>query len=198
MIEIKNINTTEPYSKFLKFYNQALKANQSNIEAIAISSFNKSMQEVESRFVNIKYILNNEWIFFTNYSSKKSQDFTGHKQISSLFFWHTINVQIRMKAVIKKTQIDFNQIHFNKRTKEKNALAVSSKQSQKIDTYEEVKNNFNSVLEKQNFDNCPEYWGGYSFVPYYFEFWEGHETRINKRNVYELINGNWRNYILQP
>ena len=31
----------------------------------------------------------------------------------------------------------------------------------------------------------PDFWGGYSFIPYYFEFWQGHENRLNKRHVFE-------------
>ena len=44
----------------------------------------------------------------------------------------------------------------------------------------------------------PNYWGGYSFVPYYFEFWEGGEYRLNKRNVFKFNEGAWEQYYLQP
>ena len=44
----------------------------------------------------------------------------------------------------------------------------------------------------------PEYWGGYSFTPYYFEFWKGHESRINKREVFDQIDGVWKQSFLQP
>ena len=44
----------------------------------------------------------------------------------------------------------------------------------------------------------PEYWGGYSFVPYYFEFWEGNENRLNKRHVFSMEEGAWKETLLQP
>ena len=44
----------------------------------------------------------------------------------------------------------------------------------------------------------PNFWGGYSFIPYYFEFWEGHESRLNKRDVYEMKSNEWEHGILQP
>ena len=44
----------------------------------------------------------------------------------------------------------------------------------------------------------PSYWGGFSFIPFYFEFWQGQEFRLNKREVYEEINGDWIKYTLQP
>ena len=38
--------------------------------------------------------------------------------------------------------------------------------------------------------------GGYSFSPYYFEFWDGHKSRVNKRYVYELVKNKWVEYYL--
>ena len=65
MINLSKINKSiEPYINFSEYYEQAQKKNQKNIEAISISSFNKSKQEIESRLVNLKYVINNEWIFF--------------------------------------------------------------------------------------------------------------------------------------
>lgn len=198
MIEIRDINESEPYKRFIEFYNKAAKYKQPFIESIVISSFNKSTQQVESRFVNLKYVLNNEWIFFTNYNSNKSQDFKGHNQISALLFWHNIDVQIRIKANIKKTDINFNQMHFSKRPFEKNALAISSRQSSKIDSYASVIKNYDKSLKNEDLKKCPNYWGGYSFIPYYFEFWEGHESRVNKREVFNKVDDEWKHSILQP
>ena len=65
-------------------------------------------------------------------------------------------------------------------------------------SYDEICKNYNESLNKDNLKDCPEYWGGFSFVPYYFEFWQGHASRINKREVYELKNNDWDHYILQP
>ena len=80
MIEIKNINNSEPYALFLRLYNQALQNNERYIEAACISSFNEKNQEVESRYVNLKYIYDQEWIFFSNYDSQKAKDFEFHDQ----------------------------------------------------------------------------------------------------------------------
>jgi hypothetical protein len=89
MIEFIDLNREQPYKIFLNKYQQALEKKQKNIEAIAISSFNPKTDEVESRFVNLKYIKDDQWIFFSNYNSNKtlldiikSQDyFFGIKQI---------------------------------------------------------------------------------------------------------------------
>ena len=199
MLLIKDINSSEPYKLFNKYFNDALQNNQSNINAIAVSSFDSINSEIESRFVNLRYIHNEEWTFFSNYNSTKAKNFATHNKISALFYWNSINLQIRIKAKIEKSSDDLSDIHYSNRDPMKNALAVSSNQSKPIDSYEQVVRNYKKAYSSIG-DNSkrPEYWGGYSFTPYYFEFWKGHESRLNKRDAFELINKRWRHTILQP
>jgi pyridoxamine 5'-phosphate oxidase len=198
MIQLNNISQEAPYLVFKDLYEKSSKANQKKIEAISIASYSSSSNEVNSRFVNLKFINDRQFIFFSNYNSPKSVEFHSHNQINGLIYWDSINVQIRMKAKIKKTSSEFNQNYFCDRSEEKNALAISSYQSKEIDSYEQVKENYNKSLESDDLKKCPEYWGGYSFIPYYFEFWEGHGLRINKREAFDKINDIWKHSFLQP
>ena len=198
MIDITNISQTAPYKIFKAKYKEATNAGQKNIEAFCISSYNSAKHEVDSRFVNLKFISNDEFIFFSNYNSPKATAFISHNQIGALIFWSSINVQIRMKAKIKKTAHEYNQKYFYNRAKEKNALAISSKQSEIVESYEDVIKNYSEAYKKNDLSKCPKYWGGFSFIPYYFEFWEGHNSRINKREVFEKSNQGWNQSIIEP
>ena len=199
MINFIDLNSSKPYQVFEDLYKNALENQQDNIDAICISSYDNCKSEVNSRYVNLKYIEGNKWIFFTNYESPKNQQFKTHSQISCIFFWHKTNTQIRIKAVISKLDYESSDKHFFTRSKNKNALAISSDQSQKIISYEQVIKNYNTVLNSgSNLFKRPNNWGGYYFIPYYFEFWEGHESRINKREVYEKSDDSWQHLILQP
>lgn len=198
MIIFKEISKEEPYLTLNNIYERAIGKDEKNIDVLSISSFNKEKDEVESRLVNLKYIIKKEFIFFSNYNSPKSIAFETHNQISALLFWPSINFQIRMKAIVKKTSKNFNHEYFQKRASHKNALSISSKQSNIISSYKQVIRNYNQTKKFEDLSQCPEYWGGFSFIPYYFEFWEGHESRINKRNVFNKINGHWSQFILEP
>lgn len=198
MINFINNNNETPYIKFREFYDIAFHKNQKSIEAVTISSYYRSKNEVDSRFVNLKIIDDEEFIFFTNYNSPKSHQFNEHNQISAIIFWDKINIQIRMKAKIKKKSVSYNKSYFSKRSINKNALAISSNQSEIIDSYEMVKQNYEKSLKSDNLKKCPDYWGGYSFIPYYFEFWEGKKFRLNKRNIYERKQDIWQHFLLQP
>ena len=198
MIEFNNLCKEIPYIILKEKYDLALAAKQKNIEAVCISSYSTNLKEVSSRFVNLKFINGKEFVFFSNYDSRKSKDFDTHKQIAATFFWNRINTQIRIKAKIDKTTQEFNDLYFKKRNKRKNALAISSHQSRLISSYDEVIKNFDKTLKLGNLDRCPKYWGCFSFKPYSFEFWEGNESRINKRDIYELKNKVFIHSTLQP
>jgi pyridoxamine 5'-phosphate oxidase len=199
MINFLNPSCEKPYILFQSLYQKATENGQKGVEAISVSSYNQRLKEVEARYVNLKYIDNNEWIFFSNYLSPKANQFESHNQISVLIYWPSINAQIRMKAKISKASAEFSDEHFQKRTKEKNALAISSNQSEGIDSFEEVTKNFHETLEIMTSETPrPDFWGGYSFIPYYFEFWQGHENRLNKRHVFKQKGNEWTEQLLQP
>ncbi len=166
MIVFKDLPEVEPYQQFQEDYLDAEKANQPLIHAIAISSFNKTLNE--------------------------------HDQISAMFYWSTTNVQIRMKAKIKETNKERSDEHFKSRQKEKNALAIASNQSQPISSFETVKSKFTETLENANLSKRPDYWGGFSFTPYYFEFWRGSDFRLNHRNAFSKVEDGWESSILEP
>ena len=199
MINFLNSSHEKPYILFQSLYQKAIENGQKGVEAISVSSYNELLKEVEARYVNLKYIDNNEWIFFSNYLSPKANQFESHDQVSVLIYWASINTQIRMKAKIFKTSSEFSDEHFQGRTKEKNALAISSNQSQVIHSFDEVTKNFNKTLEIMTSETPrPDFWGGYSFTPYYFEFWQGHENRLNKRHVFKQQDNQWSEQLLQP
>ena len=117
MIKFLNLSSEKPYLQFKSAYQAALGNGQKGIEAISVSSFNKEANEVEARYVNLKYIDANEWIFFSNYNYPKGCQFESHNQVSVLIYWASTNTQIRMKAKISKTSAKFSDQHFQGRTK---------------------------------------------------------------------------------
>jgi pyridoxamine 5'-phosphate oxidase len=198
LIKFVNLSSDKPYSIFKSKYEKALEAGQKNIDAISISSYCNKKKEIDSRFVNLKFVENNRFIFFTNYDSKKASDFNDHDQIAALVYWPSINTQIRIKAKIKKTSVDYNISYFKQRAIEKNALAISSNQSKVISSYDEIITKYKNIKNSVDLLKCPDYWGGFVFLPYEIEFWEGNESRLNKRNLYKKNVATWNHFILEP
>ncbi len=189
---------SKPFQLFKDYFDFAVESNQQSIEAMCVSSVDLSSKQPHSRFVNLKYVNNNQLIFFSNYESNKAKQFNLCSNVSCVFFWPSINIQIRINGVIERTSANFSDEHFLKRSRVKNALSISSDQSSKISSFDEVVCKFNKVLKKSSIDNRPPYWGGYSITPNYFEFWKGSSNRLNKREEYKLSNDTWIYSILEP
>lgn len=198
MIKFENDSEEIPFKIFRQEYEIALKKNQNAIDAFCISSYCIKSKEVNSRFVNLKIVDSNKLVFFSNYLSPKSVQFNGHNKISALIYWNQTNCQIRMKGQIYKTSKEFNQKYFEKRSKGKNALAISSNQSNVISSFEDVKLKYLKVKKNNDLTKCPEYWGGFAFIPNYFEFWKGSDLRLNLRNQYVFNKDQWLHSILEP
>jgi pyridoxine/pyridoxamine 5'-phosphate oxidase len=75
MIQFDNLSQELPYQVFKEKYENSLNAKQKNIEAICISSYSSKNNEVNARYVNLKFVSGRKFIFFSNYESPKSQDF---------------------------------------------------------------------------------------------------------------------------
>ena len=114
------------------------------------------------------------------------------------FFWNSVNTQIRINGKISKLNNFLNDSHWSLRSTEKKALAISSKQSAKINSYDEVIDNYKMILKSSKMDERPPYWGGYSLKPLSFELWKGHKNRLNKRILYKLKQKEWTKEYLQP
>ena len=198
MIEFIDISDKKPFKDFCKKYNQARLKGQKPINALTISSFSKNRSEVSSRYVNLKYVINNKFIFFSNYNSPKASDFISHNQIAATLFWPSIEIQIRMLAIIEKTTVEFNNNYFKSRLPNKNALAISSNQSKKIDSFNSVIDKYEYTKKNTNLNECPNYWGGFAFSPYKIEFWHGDSSRLNRRELYTKIKDDWEFSILEP
>ena len=194
---IVGLQYTLPSGKVTE-YDAALKAGQEHIEAISIASYSKDQEYVDSRYVNLKFIDRDKFIFFTNYNSKKSAQFKSHKQIAVNIYWQKTNTQIRIKANVKKSPDKYNNAYFRTRSSQKNALAISSKQSQTISSYSKVVEKYKEVMKNNNLKECPSYWGGYEFIPYEIEFWKGNQFRLNKRDLYVKVKKLWSHNILEP
>lgn len=185
-----------PYNIFLDMYMLAQRASQKNIEAACFSTCSDK-KIPHSRFINIKYINDNEFIFFSNYQSLKAQDIQSNNNVALTFFWSSINVQIRIQGTISKLDDNRSNDHWKLRQNQKNILSISSNQSSPIASYSKVKKKYEE-FSNHDLSNRPNYWGGYAIIPNYFEIWQGHESRINKREVFELCDDNWKNFFLEP
>lgn len=189
----------QPLSQFEVWFNEALKANVLEANAMVISTCSSSGRP-SSRIVLLKEIDDHGFVFFTNYSSKKASELAENPYASLTFFWPELERQVRIEGKVSKISIQESEEYYNSRPRESRIGAWSSAQSSKIKNREELENAFNEFSAKFKDKEIPkpDFWGGYRLKPDYLEFWQGRPSRMHDRISYEKEGENWKIYRLSP
>ena len=153
-----------------------------------------------SRFVLVRKIDNEGFLFFTNYNSDKATSFAQTPKVSLTFGWLPLQRQVRIQGTIEKATREESDEYFFGRPRGHQIGAWASPQSQIINDrkillkrYEEITAQFEGKEIPR-----PENWGGYRVTPTVIEFWQGKPDRLHDRFRYRRINDGWNIQRLAP
>lgn len=178
-----------PLKQFNIWLKDAIEDGSFEANAMIVSTINKNLQP-SSRVVLLKQLVEEGFIFFTNYDSRKGQDIQTHKNASILFFWEKFERQVRIEGKIEKVPDSISDDYFFSRPKQSQIGAIVSKQSKVLKDRKTLENEIQSFDENKEIKR-PENWGGYILKPHYFEFWQGRANRLHDRIVFEKEKNNW-------
>jgi pyridoxamine 5'-phosphate oxidase len=193
--------SANPFDQFKKWFHENLKSDHQDPTAMTLSTVDVHHQP-SARIVLLKeYSQDKGFVFFTNYESKKGKEIKTNPKVSLLFFWPDVERQIRIEGNIKKVPASESEKYFQKRPRESQIGAWASEQSASIPDRKYLEN---TVIELEKFFEgknklpLPPFWGGYSVIPHYFEFWQGRKNRLHDRIVYHKKKGSWQMGRLSP
>ena len=140
----------------------------------------------------LKHFDESGFAFFTNYQSKKARDLIGNPHAVFHFFWPTLDRQIAIYGRVGKTTREESEKYFLSRSVESRLGAWASQQSSVIESRAVLENRVEEFRAKFGDDvPLPDFWGGFCLVPDKFEFWQGRQSRLHDRIVYELAGDEW-------
>lgn len=183
---------SSPFNQFKFWFDEAIQSELfPDPNAMVLSTVNNAGFP-SSRIVLLKDFNNESFTFFTNYNSRKSNNIAENPKASLLFFWDKMERQIRIEGTIIKTSKEQSENYFNSRPKESKLGAWASNQSHQT-TKDELITKYTSLEEELRDKEVPypEFWGGYSLIPIYFEFWQGRPSRMHDRITYTLAQNVW-------
>jgi pyridoxamine 5'-phosphate oxidase len=186
----------DPILEFKYWYDKEDKLNKYEANKMVLGTvFNNKPR---TRIVLMKKFVNHI-TFFTNYKSHKGIEIENNNNVSLLFHWNEINIQVRIEGKALKCNREENINYFSSRDKRSRFSSILSDQSKKMteEDFLDFQNKIENLKEGEDL-TCPENWGGYDVEPNYFEFWAGKESRAHERVVYELIKNKWGRYRLFP
>jgi len=153
------------------------------------------------RTVLLKGMDDRGYIFYTNYESRKAREMEATGRASLLFFWRTLERQVRIDGTVERISPVESDAYFETRPLDSRLSVYASKQSEAIENRDVLEEAFERV--RRTYGNGavprPEWWGGYRIVPDEFEFWQGRTSRLHDRLRYlKQPDGSWHRERLAP
>ncbi len=190
----------DPFKLFSKWWKQALLAEIDEVNAMTLAT--ASPDGVPSaRIVLLKDFNKNGFSFFTNYNSFKGRQLAENPKACLVFFWKELERQVRVTGIITQLDTADNDAYFATRPEESRIGAITSPQSEVIESREWLDNEYKKTRKalKGKEIRRPRHWGGYLVRPVIIEFWQGRPGRLHDRLQYSLEkDGTWKLERLAP
>ena len=154
---------------------------------------------IRQRFVLLKGVSEDGFVFFTNYNSDKAAALAQNDRSSMLFPWNELDRQVSVSGRVEKIPESESDAYFAARPRASQIAAWTSQQSQPIASRGALEAQYQATLERFDGNDVPRppHWGGFKLVPERIEFWQGGEDRLHDRFVYQYATG-WSRSRLQP
>ena len=183
---------SDPIEQFKVWFDEALHAHLLEPNAMCLSTVDNN--QPSSRYVLLKGIEQGGFVFFTNYESKKGVQLAQNSQAALLFYWPSLERQVRIEGTVEQISEQDSDAYFQTRPRNAQLSAAVSQQSRVADSRAQIEGAYidlerataGAILER------PTQGGGYRTLPATFEFWQGREGRLHDRILYSLSAGIWR------
>ena len=196
--KLEGISHTDPMLLFSEFYREAHEKNCADPHAMIISTVSKDGQP-SSRVVYMRELVEEGFVFYTNYHSRKGMQIEGNDKVALLFYWDCTERQVRIEGTAEKVAEEFSDAYFADRPRLSQIGAWASEQSSEIDSRETLEARVKFFEEKYpDVVPRPPHWGGFLVRPKYFEFWQGRLGRLHDRICFEPDGDSWKTYRIAP
>ena len=187
-----------PFIQFSRWLEDAVKAQVYDPNACSLATVDGEGRPV-SRAVLLKALEDEQFVFYTNYQSRKSSHLENNPNTCMHFPWFALQRQVIVTGKVEKIETGRAEEYFMSRPLESRPGAWASAQSEEVDSRESLERCYLEMQEKFG-DNPPKppHWGGYALLPESIEFWQGGPSRLHDRFMYRLEKGEWTIQRLNP
>ncbi len=189
----------DPISFFRKWYEEATQEEGIDPNAFVLSTVD-AQNKPDSRVLLLKGLEKGAFTFYTNYNSAKGQQMEDNSNVSMLFFWKSLERQVRIRGTVSRISREVAETYFRSRPRGSQLGAWTSDQSESVASRLEIEEKFQKVEEEFLGKDVPmpSYWGGYAVNPVEVEFWQGRASRLHDRFLYTLEGSEWTTQRLAP
>jgi len=180
---------SDPFVQFGRWFDDAKAAGIAMPEAMTVAT-SELDGEVAARICLLKSFDHRGFTFYTNYSSRKGKQLHDNPRAALVFWWHSLERQVRIEGAVIRTTEEESDEYFATRPRGSQLGAWASEQSRVLAGRGALDARFEelSTTYRDRPIPRPPHWGGYRVIPLLFEFWQGREDRLHDRFWYRLRN----------
>ena len=195
------LDLDDPIQLFNLWMDEAKKSEPNDPNALSLATSDQN-NFPSVRMVLLKDYSQNGFVFYTNLNSQKGNELKENPKVAMCFHWKSLLRQIRVSGLVKQVDEDVADQYYNSRGYESRIGAWASKQSEKLNSRNQLINAIEEYKNKYNDENKvprPGHWSGWNLSPSSIEFWLDGDSRIHERLKYTKDNsGKWIKSLLSP
>jgi pyridoxamine 5'-phosphate oxidase len=189
-----------PLKLFRRWFDEAIASGSRLPDAMTLATATKEGKH-SARMVLLKQADEQGFVFYTNYSSRKSRELDENPYGALVCYWVQLDRQVRVEGSVERVTARESDEYFRTRPRESQLGAIASPQSEVIESREFLERRFRDfdAMYRDRSVARPAHWGGYRLKPEMIEFWQNREGRLHDRILYHRqADGTWTIKRLAP
>ncbi len=154
----------------------------------------------DARFVDLKEVSSGGFVFCTHFDSVKSRQLSINPDVALTFWWDHVERQVRIAGTAGRISDSEADMHFAARGRDAQLTTWASEQSAALSDRPSLHRKLGEMRDRFAGGEVrrPDHWGGYRVMPTRFEFLDFEATRLHRRLLFQLVDGEWSQTQLQP
>jgi pyridoxamine 5'-phosphate oxidase len=172
----------EPLALFAAWMAEAVKSEPRDPNAMALATIGADGIP-DLRMVLMKGFDQQGFVFYTNTGSQKGRELKADPKAALLFYWKTLNRQVRLRGPVETVTDAEADAYFATRPRGAQIGAWASKQSEPLESRLAFEKAIALYTAKFGIGAVPRppHWSGYRIVPMAIEFWHDRPFRLHDR-----------------
>lgn len=189
----------QPGELFLDWLRLAIENNVKEPHAMTLSTVDQHGYP-DARVLILKNMIQDAFYFASSLDSQKGQQLKDNPRVALTFYWPSLGRQIRIRGIAQDEGDEAGAKDFRKRNPGAKAVAMTERQSQLLDSEEELNGSIEiqKIRLQENSDFAAPHWRLYAVHAKEVEFWQGDTDRKHIRVQYNWQEGHWQRNRLWP